>query len=125
LTIGALPTGSRARNGASNAATASPIKRCQERRRRAICRRRSSGARRWLAGTTCRYIQGAGADVQGTKDINVDPKEASFMDAQLKKAGKSSDLVIYPDIDHQLRDSAVRTDMLTKADAFLEKTLKL
>lgn len=60
----------------------------------------------------------------GDKDINVNVDEAKLMDRQLKSAGKSSELVIYPKIDHQLADSAVRVDMLTKADAFLSKALK-
>lgn len=59
----------------------------------------------------------------GTKDINVGVEESRAMDKALKKAGKKSELIIYPAIDHQLRDSAVRTDMLTKADAFLAKAL--
>jgi acetyl esterase/lipase len=62
---------------------------------------------------------------QGSRDINVDAKEAAFMNEQLEKAGKSSRLVAYPNIDHQLRDSTVRTDMWTKAEAFLEKSLQL
>jgi dipeptidyl aminopeptidase/acylaminoacyl peptidase len=45
------------------------------------------------------------------------------MDRQLRAAGKASELVIYPAIDHQLRDSAVRADLLAKADAFLKTAL--
>jgi dienelactone hydrolase len=59
----------------------------------------------------------------GEKDINVNIAESRLMDRNLKKAGKSSELVIYPKIDHQLSDSTVRTDMLTRADAFLTKAL--
>lgn len=60
----------------------------------------------------------------GIKDINVAAGESKAMHQALRGAKKDSELVIYPAIDHQLRDSAVRIDMLTKADAFLEKALK-
>jgi dipeptidyl aminopeptidase/acylaminoacyl peptidase len=46
------------------------------------------------------------------------------MDKQLRSTGKRSELVVYPAIDHQLRDSDVRVDMLTRADAFLATALK-
>ena len=60
----------------------------------------------------------------GAKDINVDVAESRMMDKQLRNAGKTSALVVYPSIDHQLRDSDVRIDMLTRAEAFLGTTLK-
>jgi dipeptidyl aminopeptidase/acylaminoacyl peptidase len=41
----------------------------------------------------------------------------------LQQGGKQSELVIYENIDHQLRDSDVRIDMLTRAAAFLDKYL--
>ena len=59
----------------------------------------------------------------GINDVNVSVDESKAMDRALKKAGKRSELVIYPAIDHQLPDSAVRTDMLTKSDDFLRKAL--
>jgi dipeptidyl aminopeptidase/acylaminoacyl peptidase len=59
----------------------------------------------------------------GTNDINVDSKESVEMHERLKKAGKSSELVLYPAIDHQLPDSSVRSDMLLKADSFLRATM--
>lgn len=61
----------------------------------------------------------------GDKDINVDVDQSKAMEKALQKAGKKVELVIYPKIDHQLRDSAVRTDMLTRTDAFLSQTLGL
>ncbi len=61
----------------------------------------------------------------GDDDINVDVKQAQFMDKRLKGAGKKSQLVTYPKVDHQLRDSAVRADMLSKSEAFLRETLKM
>ncbi|WP_240886130.1 S9 family peptidase [Sphingomonas sp. SFZ2018-12] len=60
----------------------------------------------------------------GDKDINVRVDEARAMERALKRAGKPVELVVYPDIAHQLADSAVRIDMLNRADAFLERTLK-
>lgn len=59
----------------------------------------------------------------GSKDINVNVDESKLMDKQLRGAGKKSQLIVYPLIDHQLGDSQVRIDMLTRADAFLAKTL--
>jgi dipeptidyl aminopeptidase/acylaminoacyl peptidase len=78
-------------------------------------------------GSPLRHVDAIKAPVlmfHGTKDINVDAAESKAMDKALQRAGKSSELVLYPDIDHQLRDSSVRTDMLTRAANFLNKTLK-
>jgi dipeptidyl aminopeptidase/acylaminoacyl peptidase len=61
----------------------------------------------------------------GDIDLNVDVKESRQMDSQLRRAGKRSELVVYKKLDHQLEDSAVRADMLSKADAFLRAVLKL
>jgi dipeptidyl aminopeptidase/acylaminoacyl peptidase len=47
------------------------------------------------------------------------------MDKALRSAGKSSQLFIYPKLDHGLRDSEARADMLRKSDAFLREQLKL
>jgi dipeptidyl aminopeptidase/acylaminoacyl peptidase len=58
-------------------------------------------------------------------DLNVDIGQSRLMDKQLKKAGKSSELIVYPDLEHSLRDGTVRADMLRKSDAFLRKQLKL
>lgn len=59
----------------------------------------------------------------GTKDINVGFAESVAMNDALQHAGKQSELVRYPDLDHQLGDSKVRADMLAKADAFLRKSM--
>jgi len=61
----------------------------------------------------------------GDMDLNVDIGQSRFMDKQLKKAGKSSELVVYPDLEHSLLDGTVRADMLRKSDAYLRKQLKL
>ena len=42
---------------------------------------------------------------------------------RLKAAGKKVDYVEFPGLDHQLRDSQVRIDMLDKADAFLRAAM--
>lgn len=59
----------------------------------------------------------------GDKDLNVGIGESRAMDARLKSAGKPTELVVYPGLDHQLDDSPARTDMLRKSDAFLRKHL--
>jgi len=62
---------------------------------------------------------------QGDNDLNVDVGQSKFMDKELKKAGKSSELIIYKDLTHSLSDGGVRADMLRKSDAFLRKQLKM
>ncbi len=43
------------------------------------------------------------------------------MAARLKAAGDSCELVTWDDLDHQLEDSAARTQMLRQSDAFLRR----
>jgi dipeptidyl aminopeptidase/acylaminoacyl peptidase len=62
---------------------------------------------------------------QGDNDLNVDISQSRLMDKELRKAGKSSELIVYPDLEHSLRDGTVRADMLRRSDAFLRKQLKL
>jgi dienelactone hydrolase len=61
----------------------------------------------------------------GDMDRNVGIAESQLMDSRLRGAGKSSQLVVYPGLDHQLDDATARTDLLRKADAFLRQTLKI
>jgi len=61
----------------------------------------------------------------GDMDRNVDIGQSRFMDKQLRRAGKASELIEYPDLEHSLRDGTARADMLRKSDAFLRKQLKL
>ncbi|UAK24521.1 alpha/beta hydrolase family protein [Sphingomonas nostoxanthinifaciens] len=61
---------------------------------------------------------------QGDTDRNVYVVQSRMMDAALARAGKTHELVIYPGLDHYLDDSAARTDMLAKSDAFLKSALK-
>lgn len=59
----------------------------------------------------------------GTLDRNVGVRQSRLMDDRLKKAGASSDLVIYEGLDHYLNDSSARTDMLKRSADFLSKAL--
>lgn len=55
----------------------------------------------------------------GDKDLNVDIAQARLMDKALRGAGKKSELIVYPGLEHSLADSNARTDMLTRTAAFL------
>jgi dipeptidyl aminopeptidase/acylaminoacyl peptidase len=55
----------------------------------------------------------------GTKDLNVNIEQARVMDKALRAAGKKSELIVYPKLEHSLEDSRARTDMLTRIAAFL------
>ena len=59
----------------------------------------------------------------GDQDINVGVRESRLMDEKLKAAGRKSELVVYPGLDHQLDASHVRADMLRRADAFIRAAL--
>lgn len=59
----------------------------------------------------------------GDVDSNVEVQASRLMADRLTDAGKKPELVIYPALDHDLEDSAVRADMLGKSDAFLRKAM--
>jgi dipeptidyl aminopeptidase/acylaminoacyl peptidase len=61
----------------------------------------------------------------GTMDLNVDIDQSRRMDKELRSAGKSSELIVYPDLEHSLRDESARADMLRKSEAFFRKQLRL
>jgi dipeptidyl aminopeptidase/acylaminoacyl peptidase len=61
----------------------------------------------------------------GTMDLNVDIDQSRKMDRELHDALKSSELIVYPDLEHSLRDENARADMLRRSDAFLRKMLRL
>lgn len=61
----------------------------------------------------------------GDIDINVDIAQSRRMDRALRGAKKSSELIVYPKLDHGLRDANARADMLRRSDAFLRSELKL
>jgi dipeptidyl aminopeptidase/acylaminoacyl peptidase len=62
---------------------------------------------------------------QGDIDVNVDIAQPRLMDKELRRAGKSTQLIVYKDLEHNLQDGTVRADMLRKSDEFLRKNLKL
>lgn len=80
-----------------------------------------------VEGSPARNVAAIRAPVMmfhGTLDINVDIDQSKFMDSNLRAAGKKSELVVYPDLEHSLVDDRVRADMLLKSARFLEANLK-
>jgi dipeptidyl aminopeptidase/acylaminoacyl peptidase len=61
----------------------------------------------------------------GDNDRNVAIDESRAMDSALHNAGKQSELVVYPKLDHGLFDGGSRADMLRRADTFLRASLNL
>jgi dipeptidyl aminopeptidase/acylaminoacyl peptidase len=77
-------------------------------------------------GSPARHADAIKAPVlmfHGTFDRNVDVAHSRLMARRLKEAGKSADLITYERLDHYLEDSAARTDMLSRSDVFLRKSL--
>jgi dipeptidyl aminopeptidase/acylaminoacyl peptidase len=61
----------------------------------------------------------------GAFDRNVGIAQSKLMATRLAAAGVPCELVTWDDLDHQLEDSAARTEMLRKSDAFLRKAMGL
>jgi dipeptidyl aminopeptidase/acylaminoacyl peptidase len=61
--------------------------------------------------------------VHGDLDVNVGVGHAQRMDAALRSAGKSSELLLFSGLDHQLEDSQARALMLSKMGALLDRTI--
>ncbi|GAC1692717.1 MAG: S9 family peptidase [Steroidobacteraceae bacterium] len=61
----------------------------------------------------------------GGMDRNVSIEQSRRMAARLSAAGAKNELVTWDELDHQLDDSAARTQMLRKSDAFLRQALGL
>jgi acetyl esterase/lipase len=61
----------------------------------------------------------------GDRDMNVGIRQSRIMADRLKDAGRRSELVVYPNLDHGLDDSTARIDMLRRTDVFLKQALKL
>jgi acetyl esterase/lipase len=61
----------------------------------------------------------------GEMDRNVPIRQSKEMADRLAAAGVPHELITWPDLDHQLDDSAARAEMLRKSDAFLRKTMGL
>ena len=80
------------------------------------------------AGSPARHADAFKAPVlmfHGTADRNVRVAESRLMNDHLRAAGKSSEVVIYPDLDHQLPSGEIRADMLRRADLFLRQSLHM
>jgi dipeptidyl aminopeptidase/acylaminoacyl peptidase len=58
-------------------------------------------------------------------DRNVPIRQSKEMADHLAGAGVAYELVTWPDLDHQLDDSAARAEMLRKSDAFLRRAMKM
>jgi dipeptidyl aminopeptidase/acylaminoacyl peptidase len=61
----------------------------------------------------------------GEMDRNVLIRQSKEMADGLAAAGVPHELVTWPELDHQLEDSAVRAEMLRKSDAFLRRAMGL
>jgi dipeptidyl aminopeptidase/acylaminoacyl peptidase len=59
----------------------------------------------------------------GTRDLNVDVRHSRDMEKALKQAGKPVLYREYPELQHDLGDSAVRAGMLQDIGKFLDETL--
>jgi dipeptidyl aminopeptidase/acylaminoacyl peptidase len=59
----------------------------------------------------------------GEMDRNVLIRQSKEMADHLAAAGVPHELVTWPDLDHQLDDSAARAEMLRKSDAFLRRVM--
>ena len=59
----------------------------------------------------------------GDRDSNVGIAQSEKMDAALRSAGKSSELIRFKDLDHQLSDSDARVMLLTRIGEFLDKAI--
>lgn len=59
----------------------------------------------------------------GDNDVNVKFHHGTAMANALKSRGKKVEMLSYPGLDHQLRDAAARTEILTKTAELLERTI--
>ena len=61
--------------------------------------------------------------VHGDLDVNVGVAQSQKMDAALRSSGKSSELLLFTGLDHQLQDSDARALMLSKIGNLLDRTI--
>jgi dipeptidyl aminopeptidase/acylaminoacyl peptidase len=59
----------------------------------------------------------------GDRDLNVNVIQSRQMDSALRGAGKRSELIVFPGLEHDLADSAVRVQMLQRIGTFLQTNL--
>lgn len=70
------------------------------------------------------HIQAPILMFHGDMDLNVGVQQSRKMDARLRSAGKSSELVVYEGLEHSLADSNARALMLDRIAAFLKANMK-
>jgi dienelactone hydrolase len=61
--------------------------------------------------------------VQGTLDTNVKFHQSQMMYDKLKSRGADVQFLVYPGLDHQLRDATVRSQFLAKAAELLDRSI--
>lgn len=77
-------------------------------------------------GSPARHADAIRAPVllfHGAFDLNVRIRQSRLMRDRLRDAGKQVELVEFPELDHQLPDSAARARVLSRSDAFLRQAL--
>jgi dipeptidyl aminopeptidase/acylaminoacyl peptidase len=77
-------------------------------------------------GSPLRNVSAISAPVllfHGDRDLNVPIVHSRRMDAALRGAGKQSELVAFPNLEHDLADSTARTQMLQRIGTFLQANL--
>lgn len=77
-------------------------------------------------GSPLQNVQAITAPVllfHGDRDLNVSIIHSRRMDSALRGAGKASELVAFPGLEHDLADSAARVQMLQRIGTFLQTNL--
>jgi dipeptidyl aminopeptidase/acylaminoacyl peptidase len=77
-------------------------------------------------GSPLRHVSAIAAPVllfHGDRDLNVPVIHSQRMDSALRGAGKRSELTVFPGLEHDLADTAVRAQMLARIGAFLAAEL--
>lgn len=79
-----------------------------------------------VEGSPARQASAISAPVllfHGDRDLNVNVIQSRQMDSALRGAGKRSELTVFPGLEHDLADSAVRVQMLQRIGTFLQTNL--
>lgn len=77
-------------------------------------------------GSPLRHVEAIRAPVllvHGTRDLNVPVIHSRRMNDALRSAGRSSDLLVFDGLEHDLDDSRARVQMLDRIGAFLSSNL--
>lgn len=101
-------------------------------------------ARLWYSGANTREFIGEGPHIRqgspaqnaerievpvlmfhGDRDINVDIDQARRMQSRLESAGRETRLIEFDGLDHSLRESDARAEMLERSDYFLRTAMGL